>query len=80
MTKVTFLGVVITISIFSPVDTDGKDKVIVIGDYYTFGTIKAEIFDGVSWEVLDNLPVTMSYANAVLYKDKVIVTGKQLLV
>jgi len=57
-------------------DTDGKDKVIVIGDYYTFGTIKAEIFDGVSWEVLDNLPVTMSYANAVLYKDKVIVTGE----
>ena len=56
-------------------DSDGKEKVMVIGDFYYRGTQKVEIFDGISWEVLDDLPVTMSYTNAVLYKDKIIVTG-----
>merc|ERR1711860_65056 len=58
-------------------DSDGKEKVMVIGDNYSYDDdINAEIFDGVSWEILENPPVTMSNVEAVLYKDKVIVTGE----
>ena len=64
---------------FFTLDTDGKDKVMVIGDYFRLGSMKAEIFDGVAWEVLDNLPVTMSYVNAVLHEGKIIITGNQQL-
>jgi len=59
-------------------DTDGKDKVMVIGNGYWYEPAKAEIYDGVSWEVLEDLPsdvAGMQYPKAVFYKEKIIVTG-----
>jgi len=58
-------------------DTDGKEKVMVMGDYYySVAGQKVELFDGESWELLDDPPFAMTAVNAVLYKDKIIVTGQ----
>ena len=53
-------------------DIDGKDKVIVIGEY------GVELYDGVAWEVLEEFPAEIYDPQVVFYKGKVIVTGDQL--
>ena len=48
---------------------------MVIGGYASSISKTAELFDGESWTILDDLPISIEYAKAVVYKGKVIVTG-----
>jgi len=58
-------------------DTERNKKVMVIGSKLSsVASSTAELFDGDSWTVLDDLPVGIVYAKTVAYKSKVIVTGQ----
>merc|ERR1711860_275877 len=58
-------------------DKERNKKVMVIGSKSpSVASSTAELFDGDSWTVLDDLPVGIAYAKTVAYKSKVIVTGQ----
>ena len=44
-------------------------------DYGVEASRIPELFDGNSWTLLDQLPITFAYGKAVLYQEKIILTG-----
>ena len=59
------------------IDTDSSKKIMVIGgNGDSMSRTTAELFDGNSWTVLDELPIEILDVKAVVYKGKVTVTGQ----